>query len=127
MKPTKTTTPLIRNSINRSPLRRGFVLMALAFACFALSPTGAQTLNQSTPSWWNKYQHLLKNGAESGGGATSSLSVGANVHGSNDCGPQSETNVTLNPDHPTILAGGSNEIFPLPNPGYFFSNSGRPW
>src|SRR5450759_338801 len=50
---------------------------------------GAQTLNQSTPSWWNKYQHLLKNRAESGGGATSSLSVGANVDVSNECGPQS--------------------------------------
>jgi hypothetical protein len=26
---------------------------------------GAQTLNQSTPSWWNKYQHMLKNGLTS--------------------------------------------------------------
>jgi hypothetical protein len=88
---------------------------------------GAQTLHQSTPSWWNKYQHLLKNGAESGVGATSSLSVGANVDVSNECGPQSETYVTLNPNHPTILAGGSNEIFRLPMRGYFSSNSGSSW
>jgi len=87
---------------------------------------GAQTRNQSTPSWWNKYQHLLKNGAESGG-ATPSLSVGANVDVSNECGPQSETYVTLNPNHPTILAGGSNEIFRLPMRGYFSSNSGSSW
>jgi hypothetical protein len=88
---------------------------------------GAQTLNQSKPSWWNKYQHLLKNGAASGGGATSSLSVGANVDVSNECGPQSETYVTLNPSHPTILAGGSNEIFRLPMRGYFSSDNGSSW
>jgi hypothetical protein len=39
MKPTKTTTPPIKNSISRSPLRRGFLLISLALACFALSPT----------------------------------------------------------------------------------------
>src|SRR6266571_747198 len=34
-----TTTILpVRNSMNRSPLRRGFVLIPLAFACFALAP-----------------------------------------------------------------------------------------
>ena len=40
MKPTKTTTPLIRNSINRASLRRSFLLivLTLALACFALSP-----------------------------------------------------------------------------------------
>jgi hypothetical protein len=40
MKPTKTTTPLTRNSINRSPLLRGFLLLplALAIAWFALLP-----------------------------------------------------------------------------------------
>jgi hypothetical protein len=37
MKPTKMTTLLIRNSISRSPLRHGFLLIALAW--FALSPT----------------------------------------------------------------------------------------
>src|SRR5438309_2966541 len=40
MKPTKTTTPLIRNSVNRSPLRRAFLFtLELPLACFALSPT----------------------------------------------------------------------------------------
>ena len=41
MKPTKTTTPLIRNSVNRSPLRRAFLFftLALPLACFALLPT----------------------------------------------------------------------------------------
>src|SRR5260370_5818484 len=33
------TTLPIRNSIGCSPLRRGFLLITLALACFALSPT----------------------------------------------------------------------------------------
>ncbi len=37
MKP-KTTIVLVTNSINRSPLRRRFLLIALTSACFALSP-----------------------------------------------------------------------------------------
>ena len=32
------TTLHLRNSISRQPLRRGFLLMALALACFGLSP-----------------------------------------------------------------------------------------
>src|SRR2546427_397377 len=41
MKPTETTTPLLRNSINRSPLQRGFLLipLALALVLFGLLPT----------------------------------------------------------------------------------------
>src|ERR1700687_1167078 len=104
---------------------RIFLLLLTGVLCAQLAD--AQTLNQSTPSWWNKYQHLLKKGAESGGGATSSLSVGTNVNVSNECGPQSETYVTLNPNHPKFLAGGSNEIFRLPMRGYFSSNGGSSW
>ena len=101
--------------------------LTLFTAVLCAQLAGAQTLKQSTPRWWNKYQHLLKNGAESGGGATSSLSVGANVDVSNECGPQSETYVTLNPSQPTILAAGSNEIFRLPMRGYFSSDNGSSW
>jgi uncharacterized coiled-coil protein SlyX len=49
MKPTNMTTPLIRNSINRSPLRRGFLLIPLALAWFALSPTAQAQLPAPTP------------------------------------------------------------------------------
>ena len=102
-----------------------FPLFFVTILCAQLA--GAQTMNPSTPSWWNKYQHLLNNGADSSVGANSSLSVGANVDVSNECGPQSETYVTLNPNHPATLAGGSNEIFRLPMRGYFSSNSGSSW
>jgi hypothetical protein len=33
------TTSQVRNSVNRSPWRRGFLLIPLALTCFALSPT----------------------------------------------------------------------------------------
>src|SRR6266705_678127 len=39
MKPKNITTPTVRNSISRPPLRRGFLLIPLALAWFALSPT----------------------------------------------------------------------------------------
>jgi hypothetical protein len=38
----KTTTPSVKDSINRSPLRCGLFLVTLALACFALSPAGPQ-------------------------------------------------------------------------------------
>jgi Chaperone of endosialidase len=39
MKSKNTTTLHLRKSINRSPLRHGFLLITLALGCFALSPT----------------------------------------------------------------------------------------
>jgi hypothetical protein len=47
MKPTKTATPLIRNSINRAPLRCGFHLIPLALALFASTGT-AQHLDRNS-------------------------------------------------------------------------------
>jgi trimeric autotransporter adhesin len=38
MKTKKMTTPHLKKSIGRSPLRLGFLLIPVAFACFALSP-----------------------------------------------------------------------------------------
>src|SRR5262249_38910742 len=53
--------------------------------------------------------------------------VGSNVDVSNECGPQSETYVTVNPLRPTVLAAGSNEIFRLPMRGYFSTDGGSTW
>jgi hypothetical protein len=109
--------------------RTSRIFLPLSFAAVLCAQlAGAQTLNPSTPTWWNKYQHLLKNGADgSVGVANSSLSAGANVDASNECGPQSETYITLNPNHPAILTAGSNEIFRLPMRGYFSSDNGSSW
>lgn len=87
----------------------------------------AQTNNSHNPTWWNKYQYLLNHPADNAVGANSSLSAGANVDVSNECGPQSETFIAINPSSPKVLAAGSNEIFRLPMRGYFSGNNGTSW
>ncbi len=95
---------------------------------FLLSGLGqAQSNNTKNPTWWNKYQYIANNGPTSGGGPTSSVSFGSNVDMSNECGPQSETFITLNPFRTRTQAAGSNEIFRLPMRGYYSSNGGLSW
>jgi hypothetical protein len=86
----------------------------------------AQTNSPNKPTWWEKYQHLAANGPDTCR-AGSSVRVGPNVDVSNECGPQSETYITINPAQPKTVAGGSNEIFRLPMRGYFSSDGGSSW
>ena len=103
-------------------------LLVLGVACVALGGSAlAQTNSPDKPTWWAKYQYLLQNGAGLKAGASASVSVGANVDVSNECGPQSETSITLDPTAPSALAGGSNEIFRLPMRGYSSSDAGASW
>jgi hypothetical protein len=92
----------------------------LAFSMMA----GAQ---QVAPVWWAKYLYLSQNAADKPAGKTKSQIVGSNVDVSNECGPQSETFITLNPLQPATLAAGSNEIFRDPMRGYFSSDGGATW
>ncbi|HXH39685.1 MAG TPA: sialidase family protein [Thermoanaerobaculia bacterium] len=87
----------------------------------------AQTNNPNNPTWWDKYQYLVKNGELAGGAATTSTVVGANVDVSNECGPQSETFITINTANTRQLAAGSNEIFRDPMRGYFSGDGGKSW
>lgn len=87
----------------------------------------AQTNNSKDPTWWEKYQYLVKNGEMAGGAATTSLVSGANVDVSNECGPQSETYITLNTTNPKQLAAGSNEIYRDPMRGYWSADGGKTW
>jgi hypothetical protein len=104
------------------------LLSIILIAVFGLSVFGvAQNSNSHNPTWWNKYQHLAANGPSGSGAATSSFSVGSNVDLSNECGPQSETFITLDPSRPGTLAAGSNEIFRPPMRGYFSSDAGTTW
>src|SRR5437899_706799 len=101
----------------------------LPLIAIAILPSVALGQKSSTrnPTWWDKYQYIASNGPTSGGAPTSSVSFGANVDLSNECGPQSETFIALNSARPKILAAGSNEIFRLPMRGYFSSNGGTSW
>jgi hypothetical protein len=105
----------------------------ILFACLAalwfVAAASAQgnSSNVHNPTWWSKYQFIANNGSAPGPGVTSSLVVDANVDVSNECGPQSETFITLNPATPNVLAAGSNEIFRLPMRGYSSSDDGANW
>src|SRR5690349_984492 len=102
------------------------ILSYLAF-CFATSVLIAQTNTADKPTWWTKYQTLLQAGADPNSGSGASLSAGANADVSKECGPQSETYITINPSSPTNVAAGSNEIFRLPMRGYYSKDGGGTW
>jgi len=106
------------------------LLKIVFFAVFCLVSSRqvfAQNKTTHNPTWWAKYQYLSQNAASPGGGPGSSLTVGSNVDVSNECGPQSETYITLNPASSKSLAAGSNEIFRDPMRGYFSTDSGSTW
>ena len=100
--------------------------IAVLAAVLVSGPALAQR-NPNDPTWWDKYTYLAKNGPLAPSGPTLSLAVGANVDVSNECGPQSETYVTVNTASPSVLAGGSNEIFRLPMRGYWSADGGATW
>lgn len=100
-------------------------LVATLAALLAASPALAAT-DTRNPSWWNKYQFLLNN-AQDPFVASPAASTPTNVDVSNECGPQSETFIAINPARPRQLAAGSNEIFRDPMRGYFSSDGGSSW
>jgi len=93
----------------------------------AFCATTALARDPNNPTWWDKYQYLIKSGEIAGGATTTSVASGANVDVSNECGPQSETYITLNTANPKNLAGGSNEIFRDPMRAYSSSDGGKTW
>ena len=104
-----------------------FALVALSF-CVSSRPANVSAQNSSQdPTWWSKYEFIRDNGGDSAPLSTSSASVNGNVDVSNECGPQSETFITINQNRPKVLAGGSNEIFRLPMRGYYSTNGGSSW
>jgi hypothetical protein len=108
-------------------MRPVFATFLLLTAVIALPASAQNNNNSHNPTWWNKYQYLLNHPAESAAGPVPSLSAGANVDVSNECGPQSETFIAINPGNPSVLAAGSNEIFRDPMRGYFSTNGGATW
>src|SRR4051812_42776162 len=107
-----------------SPITRSLVLASMFL--FALGML-AQTNSPNNPTWWNKYQYLSTHPAGGNAAAGNSGSAGANVDVSNECGPQSETYITLDNSSPKNLAGGSNEIFRLPMRAYSSFDNGKSW
>jgi hypothetical protein len=109
-------------------MNRLLKIVSLAILCLVYSQQiNAQSKTNHNPTWWAKYQYLSQNAASLGGGQGSSLTVGSNVDVSNECGPQSETFITINPASSKLLAAGSNEIFRDPMRGYFSTDGGSTW
>lgn len=101
--------------------------ISLLFTVVLLAVPSLAQNGSHNPTWWSKYQFIKNNVFTSGGVITSSLPFGSNVDVSNECGPQSETFITLNQSRPKYLAGGSNEIVRLPMRGYYSTNGGGSW
>jgi hypothetical protein len=112
-------------------LRLSLLLVLAASLLFVSSSPSSQRVSAQNsahdPTWWDKYQFILNSGPDGPSGTSTSTSYGANVDVSNECGPQSETFITLDPSNPKTLAAGSNEIFRLPMRGYYSTNGGSSW
>src|SRR5437660_11721048 len=93
------------------------VMLAGALALTSIAPAFAQTNAPGKPTWWAKYQYLAAHGPDTCAGQRG-VQVGPNVDVSNECGPQSETYIAMDPSRPNTVAAGSNEIFRLPMRGY---------
>jgi len=107
--------------------RRLLFIAIIAGAASSPLTRAQSTQSQNNPTWWDKFLFLSKNGSDPAPGASASASVGADVDVSAECGPQSETYITLNPSRARVLAAGSNEIFRDPMRGYFSSDGGASW
>lgn len=107
----------------KASLKSTFLLSSLFLSSFSVFAAS----DQNNPTWWDKYMYLAKNGPVGDGSTTGSVTSGSNVDMSNECGPQSETFITLDTSNPKRLAAGSNEIFRLPMRGYYSANSGKSW
>src|SRR4051812_31732709 len=102
----------------------------IALAVALISWPALAVADSKNPTWWDKLQFLAHNppdAFQSSAKAPAPNAFGGNVDVSNECGPQSETFIAINPRSPTNLAAGSNEIFRLPMRGYFSTDSGAHW
>src|SRR6266566_5750185 len=112
------------------PLLFVLLLSAAFFPTIGSAHPAVSSSGYTVPTWWAKYQQLLKGTGASTSpktGPTSQVIVGTNIDVSDEDGPQSETSITVNPNNPKLLVGGSNEIFRLPMRGYFSSDGGQSW
>lgn len=105
--------------------------LSLAAAAGALPAHAAKSEKSSTstsayttPTWYAKYQALSSGKGIAGGGASQSVSVGANVDASNEPGPQSETSIAINLNNTAQVVAGSNEIFRDPMRAYYSTDGG---
>ena len=101
-------------------------MASFALALATASPALAQSASHD-PTWWDKFLYIANSGPEALQTTSAAPTSGTNVDVNNECGPQSETFIAINPNNPKQLAAGSNEIFRLPMRAYFSSDGGKTW
>src|SRR6266480_4548929 len=111
----------------RLAILSGLGLVGLSVCISSRSAKVTAQNSSHDPTWWSKYEFIRDNGGDAAPVSTTSTTVSGNVDISNECGPQSETFITINQNKPKVLAAGSNEIFRLPMRGYFSTNGGGSW
>jgi len=114
--------------MRKAPIRSVVLASAmLAALASGMVNSGAAGGDPAKPTWWAKYQYLAAHPAATGGAATQSVAVGANVDISNEPTPQSETAIAINPKNPAQIMGGSNEIVRDPMRAYYSADGGTTW
>jgi len=120
---------LHRRRVLRLALGLASTLSIVALSALNALQTGAAGGDPTKPTWWAKYQVVSAPGftAAGDGSRTKSVSVGKNVDASNEPGPQSETSIAINPNNPSQIVAGANEIDRLPMRALFSSDGGNTW
>jgi len=113
------------------PGAAALLLLPLLMMMFASLPVRSSGAQQSSPyteaRWMRKLQARQTRAASTNDATSSSFTVGTNVDVSNEPGPQSEVFIAVDTQNPSVLAGGSNEIFRNPQRTNFSTNGGASW
>jgi len=107
------------------------LVLPLLMMMFVSWPVRSSVAPQSSPyteaRWMRKLQARQTRAASTNEATSSSFTVGTNVNVSNEPNPQSEVFIAVDTQNPSVLAGGSNEIFRNPQRTYFSVDGGASW
>lgn len=108
-------------------LGAGVLIGMLGSLAISVAPTDAGSASAfENPTWWTKGQFLLNTATLPPCGTSSgNFSEAPNIDMSNEATAQSETSIAINPNNPSQIVGGSNEIICLPMRAYFSTQGGK--
>src|SRR5258706_2087333 len=100
------------------PGNAALLVLPLLMMMFVSWPVRSSVAPQPSPyteaRWMRKLQARQTRAASTNEVTSSSFTVGTNVNVSNEPNPQSEVFIAVDTQNPSVLAGGSNEIFRNP-------------
>ena len=107
--------------------RVGIAVLIASLGVLALgaSPSASSSPARQDPTWWQKGQWLINNQTPlTCSQPGTDFSAGSNVDISNELTAQSETSIAINPNSPSTIVAGSNEIFCLPMAAFASTGGG---